>query len=103
MRSIWLAGLCVLALTQMADAQNGPPPPPPMAAQPIAVSMPPFVNGTSTADDVRAKLGTPEKNVPSDDGRFTYVYTLENGTRVAIFRFGKDGILFNVGIYARTP
>jgi hypothetical protein len=89
------AGSCAPGVAQA-------PPPASAAATPPDESFPPFVNGTSTAKEVRDKLGKPASENHNPDGRFVYLYQAKNGA-ILTFLFDAQGVLTRVRGYARQP
>jgi hypothetical protein len=64
-------------------------------------SLPPFVNGTTTAKEVKKQLGRPMNENHNPDGRFVYMYQTRDGAMVA-FLFDDKGVLIRVRGYARN-
>jgi hypothetical protein len=95
-------GACPAALTATPAADTAPAAAP---ASPAEDSLPPFVNGKSTVDDVRAKFGRPtqETHLMGPDGPYAYVYSLQDGNVLLSFLFSKDGVLIRARGYKHGP
>jgi hypothetical protein len=88
-------GICAPAAA-LAPAAAEPPPDPD--------SLPPFINGKSTVDDVVDKFGRPDQegHLMGPDGPFNYTYIRDGGNLIVVFLFGKDRVLIRVRAYQKN-
>jgi hypothetical protein len=59
-----------------------------------------FVEGKSTAEDVKAALGKPDHENHNPDGRFVYLYSSPNG--MITYLFDSKGVLIRIRGYTKN-